>query len=94
MTEKISRISIRNPHVLDLGVSAKNFLMALINDRVVTEAEMLKHCGKCRRVHVLSQYHRLRAMGFDIRRKEVSLFKKHKRAFRYGRKPIEVVYYI
>lgn len=78
-----------------MGELANDMLMLLINRRVVTEQEIVRRGSSRTRSAVYQQYQRLVARGFDIRRRIVSLPRRHGKKFgRKGVIPSEAIYYI
>jgi hypothetical protein len=78
----------------ELGMLARDFLIGVINNGMITERDVVKLSPRYTRTAVLNQYHRLVAMGFNIKRRAISLPRRHQIKFRRGVIPSEVVYYI
>lgn len=76
-----------------LTVATREMLKALVNGKVVTEHELTKVMS-LDRTGVRHHYMALVTGGFNVRRRDVSLVKKHRKKFAHGIKPVETVYYI
>ena len=76
----------------EIGLLAREFLILLINNHVVTDTELTKLGHK--KTAILNQYKRLVVMGFNIKRRIISLNRRYKLKFERGVIPNEAVYYL
>jgi hypothetical protein len=92
MTQKTKKVPIyRNG---ELGRLSRDMLMGIINGGVITEGDLVRMSPNYTRTSVLNQYHRLVAMGFQIRRRIITLPRRYRIKFGRGVIPTEVIYYV